>query len=61
MFAYHLATPLKSVSFFDSEGKIRFDPPVYELRYGAAIRILEDEQWKGQIKKVRQDNCFFFL
>ncbi|XP_034109061.1 small RNA 2'-O-methyltransferase [Drosophila albomicans] len=36
---------------------ITFDPPVYEQRYCAAIQILEDSRWTGEIKKVTEFGC----
>jgi hypothetical protein len=38
--------------YFDKDNNIKFDPPVYQQRYSAAIQILENEIWKNQIKKV---------
>lgn len=34
------------------DGKITFDPPVYEQRYHGVYNVLEHGLWQGQIKKV---------
>lgn len=38
--------------YYNENNKIAFCPAVYEQRYSAVISILENESFKGKIKKV---------
>ena len=38
---------------FEPGESILFFPPVYVQRYTVVKNILEDERWRGQIRKVR--------
>lgn len=53
-------------AFRDAELNIKFDPPVYKLRYEAVQKVILDERWKDNIHKVVDFGCaefglFFFL
>lgn len=54
MFNYKLPDGgLRAHCYFNSNGDIKFDPPVYEQRYTTTVRILEDPHWGYKFKKVR--------
>lgn len=36
----------------NGEKQLKFDPPVYQNRYGVVINILTSNKWKDKIKKV---------
>uniref|UniRef100_W8BMQ4 Small RNA 2'-O-methyltransferase n=2 Tax=Ceratitis capitata TaxID=7213 RepID=W8BMQ4_CERCA len=58
MFSYKLPQGgLNSLTIFNDAGDIRFDPPVYELRYTTTVRILEDPRWGLKFKKVVEFGC----
>lgn len=47
-------------SCYDAENNIKFDPPVYKLRYEAVQRVLIDERWRNSVKKVVDFGCAEF-
>ncbi|XP_036317479.1 small RNA 2'-O-methyltransferase-like [Rhagoletis pomonella] len=58
MFSYELPDGgLRARCYINSEGDIKFDPPVYEQRYTTAVRILEDSRWGHKFKKVVDFGC----
>lgn len=59
MFELDIESEFRAISFYDSEQQIRFDPPVYEQRYSAVIRILELERWTKYLKKVSKNKFQF--
>ncbi|XP_039953340.1 small RNA 2'-O-methyltransferase isoform X1 [Bactrocera tryoni] len=58
MFNYKLPNGgLHARCYINSNGEIKFDPPVYEQRYTTTIRILEDPHWGHKFKKVVDFGC----
>ncbi|XP_053674510.1 uncharacterized protein LOC128724813 [Anopheles nili] len=43
--------------YYDEAKNIRFDPPVYEQRYCAVLRLLELDFWKESFKKIVEFGC----
>ncbi|XP_037948753.1 small RNA 2'-O-methyltransferase [Teleopsis dalmanni] len=48
---------LRTATYFDSLGTIKFDPPIYELRYSTAIRVIEDGIWGEKFKSIVDFGC----
>lgn len=58
MFSYKLPNGgLHARAYFNANGDIKFDPPVYEQRYTTTVRILEDPRWGQTFKKVVDFGC----
>ncbi|TMW43360.1 hypothetical protein DOY81_010369 [Sarcophaga bullata] len=58
MFSYTLPDGgLRTNTYITPEGKIKFDPPVFEQRYTTAIRIVNDRRWKQSMKKIVDFGC----
>lgn len=52
----------KAIANYDSQNKLKFDPPVYEQRYSAVLRCLQLKRWSGQLKKVsRFSQLLYFI
>ncbi|XP_049547572.1 uncharacterized protein LOC125958335 [Anopheles darlingi] len=52
-----LQTNFATSVYYDQDQKIRFDPPVYEQRYSAVLRLLELPCWKDSLKKIVEFGC----
>lgn len=44
----------------DAEKNVKFDPPVYKLRYEAVQRVLLEDKWRSEVHKIVDFGCAEF-
>lgn len=49
-----------TTTLLDAEDNLRFDPPVYKLRYEAVLKVLMDDRWRKYIRKIVDFGCAEF-
>lgn len=44
-------------SYYDRDNELRFDPPVYKIRYEGVQRVILDDRWRHRIQKLADFGC----